>query len=165
MKSSQLIALVDEGLLLQREIDSREKRLKEIEKTLKAYAEVNPTLHIKLKDDEREGTRLLCPGSNCVVPVVFTSDLIRQTLDPKAGDFATISTLAGEHFPQFYGRTVVWTAQHTKASKFDGKAFRAAARELLPDPEAFISACVRKNKDGIPVSQTRVEWAEATPDE
>lgn len=163
MKSSELTKLVDEGVVLQAEIDIREKRLKEIEKKLKAYAEANPALHIRLKDEDREGTRLLCPGSAVVVPVVFTSDLIQQSLDPKASDFETISSLAGAHFPQFYTRVVKWTACHTQKSKFDGKAFRAAARELLPDPEAFIAACVRKNKDGIPMSQTRVEWSEAEP--
>jgi hypothetical protein len=161
MNTTQLRALTDEGLTLKGEIDAREKRLKEIEKQLKAYAEQHPTLHVPLKDEDREGTRLICAGTEKVVPVVFTSDLIMQSIPDGSDKLAEIRGLAENHFGAFYKRTVTFEAAVTKASKFDGKGFRALARELLPDPEAFISACVRKNKDGISVSQTKVAWDEA----
>jgi hypothetical protein len=163
MNATKLKELTDEGLTLKDEISVREKRLKEIEKQLKAYAEANPTKHVLLKDEDREGTRLLVAGSALVVPVVFTSDLICQSFADDSDKLPEVRTLAAGYFGTFYKRSVTWEAAHTKASKFDGKAFRATARELLPDPEAFIQACVRKNKDGIPVSQIRVEWNEAEP--
>ncbi len=161
MNTTQLRALTDEGLTLKGEIEAREKRLKEIEKTLKSYAESNPAKHVPLKDEDREGTRLLVSGSNRIVPVVFTSDLICQTFADDSEKLPEVRTLAAGFFGTFYRRTVTHEAAHTKASRFDGKAFRAAARELLPDPEAFIAACVRRNKDGIPISQTKVAWDEA----
>lgn len=163
MNTTQLRTLTDEGLKLKEEIEVRVERLREIDATLKAYAESKPADHVKLKDEDREGTRLLIRGSDRIVPVVFTSDLISQTLPDKSDKLAEITLLAAGHMTEFYKRTVTWEAAHTKSSKFDGKAFRAAARALLPDPEAFIQACVRKNKDGIPVSQTKVAWDEAEP--
>jgi hypothetical protein len=162
MKPAQLSALVDEGITLRLEIDTREKRLKEIEKQLKAHAEANPEDHVPLKDEEREGTRLLCAGSRGIVPVIFTSDLLMQSIPEGSDKLEELTALAGETLGQFYVRSVAYTAAHTKAGKFDGKAFRAAARELLPDPERFIAACVRRNRDGIPVSQTKVAWDEVT---
>ena len=161
MNTTQLRALTDEGLTLKDEIAVRETRLKEIEKTLKSYAEANPTKHVPLKDEEREGTRLLITGSSRIVPVVFTSDLLRQSLAEDAPDLPHIRALAGDHFAAFYKRTVSFEACQVKAGKFDGKAFRANARLCLEQPEEFIAACVRKNKDGIPVSQSKVAWDEA----
>jgi hypothetical protein len=161
MTKPQLAALIDEGLQLREEIAVREKRLKDIDKALKAHAESKPDQHVKLKDEEREGTRLLITGSKLIVPVVFTSDLIRQSIADNSEDLPEIRTLAAGRLDDFYARTVSFEAVHMKSGKFDGKAFRAAARELLPDPEAFISACVRRNKEGIPVSQSKVSWDEA----
>ncbi len=161
MTTTQIRALTDEGLTLSAEIAVREKRLKEIEKALKSYAESKPDLHVKLKDEDREGTRLLCPGSAKIVPVVFTSDLIKQSIADKSDDLTIIRDLAGDHFSGFYQRVVSFDACHLKSGKFDGKAFRANARLCLDRPEEFIAACVRKNKDGIPVSQAKVAWDEA----
>lgn len=154
---------IDAGLRLRNEIEDREKQLKEIEKRLKAYAEAHPDEHVPLKDEDREGTRLLITGSREIVPVIFTSDLIKQSIDSLSDDLPKIRELAGDHFASFYTRTVTYDAVHSKSGKFDGKSFRTAARELLTDAEEFISACVRRNKDGIPISQTKVSWDEAEP--
>lgn len=166
MNASTLRNLTDEGLALYAEIATREKRLKEIEKTLKAYAESKPDLHVKLVDEDREGTRLLITGTdNRIVPVVFTSDLIKQTIADGSDDLTEIRELAetrtGNFFREFYSRTVTFEATHLKAGKFDGKKFREMARQLLDKPEEFIGACVRKNRDGIPVSQAKVAWNES----
>lgn len=150
--------LVDEGLQLQAEITKRELRLKEIEKALRAHAESHPDQHVKLKDEDREGTRYIAAGMDGRANVIFTSDLIMQTIAENAPTLITISDLAAGQFERFYKRTVTHEAVHTRGNKFDGKSFRALAREILPDPESFLAACVRRDKNGVPVSQTRIEW-------
>ena len=153
-----LTALVDEGLRLQAEITHREIRLKEIEKALRAHAEAHPQEHVPLKDEDREGTRCIVAGESGRANIIFTSDLIMQSIPGNSPLLVPISDAAGEHMPAFYRRTISYDAVHVRSNKFDGKAFRAQARELLPDPEAFIAACIRRDKTGVPVSQTRIEW-------
>src|SRR5436190_6010849 len=161
MTEAKITELVDEGLSLAGEITKKKDRLKEINEALTAWAEANPEAHIKLKDEEREGTQFLCAGTGKTVAVVFTSDLLKQKIAPNSKDLTALQTLAGDHFGKFYKRTVSYESVHGKGNKFDGKAFRAVARELLEDPEKFLSACVRRNKEGMPISLTRIAWSDA----
>jgi hypothetical protein len=154
-----IIDLVDEGTRLRTEIAQREKRLKEIEKSLRTHAEASPDRHIPLKDEDREGTRCILAGTgDNAVSIVFTADAIMQSIPDKSEALIDITTLAAGHLREFYRKVTTYEAVHVKSNKFDGKAFRASARELLPAPEDFITACLRKNKDGIPINQTRIEW-------
>jgi hypothetical protein len=155
---AHITALVDEGLRLNVEIATRELRLKAIDAELKALALARPKEHVKLKDPDREGTRFLAHGTSVILPIVCTADAIRQSFGETDPALPGIRDLGGESFAEFYRRTVTWEAVHVKSNKFDGKAFRAAARQLLPDPERFIKACLRVDKHGEPVSQVRVNW-------
>lgn len=155
---AHIAALVDEGVRLNVEIATRELRLKAIDAELKALALARPKEHVKLKDPDREGTRFLAQGTSVILPIVCTADAIRQSFGETDPVLPVIRDLGGESFAEFYRRTVTWEAVHVKSSKFDGKAFRAAARRLLPDPERFIKACLRVDKHGDPVSQVRVNW-------
>lgn len=151
--------LVDEGRALRAEIATKEKRLKEIETALRAHAEASPDRHIPLKDEDREGTRCLLSGTGeNLVAVVFTADAIMQSIPDKSEKLIDITTLAAGHMKEFYKRVTTWEAVHVKSNKFDGKAFRSTARELLPAPEDFIQACLRKDKAGTPISQIRLDW-------
>lgn len=159
LTDEKLAALVDEGTTLDEEIQTRVERLKQINEMLAAHALSVPSRHVKLVDEDREGTRLICRGTDGVsVPVVCTSDLIAQTLAEGSPQLERVRLAAGDKFPRFYKRAVVFSTTFAKSNKFDGKKFRAAARAELPDPEAFIAACVRRDKEGVPVSAVKVEW-------
>lgn len=159
LTDAEIAALVDKGLALHAAIETNKSRLKAISEQLQAHALTVPSQHIKLVDEDREGTRYLAHGSDDkIVPVVCASDLISQTLAEGSDELGKVVIAAGEKFPQFYKRVVAYVSTFSKSNKFDGKKFRAAARTEIPDPEAFISACLRRNKDGIPVSQIKVEW-------
>jgi hypothetical protein len=159
LTASEITALVDKGCALHAAIEHNKTRLKAISDQLQAHAFSVPSQHQRLVDEDREGTRYLAEGSEGrIVPVVCSSDLITQTLSEGSDDLAKVMTAAGEKFPQFYRRLVTYVSTFSKSNKFDGKKFRAAARTELPDPQAFISACLRRNKDGIPVSAIKVEW-------
>lgn len=160
----KLAALVDSGLQLRKEIDSREAQLKQITEQLQAHAEACPEDHVKLKDEGREGTRLLCAGSTLAVPVLFTSDLIVQNCQADSKEHQRIVAACPPNLlGKFYKRTVVYATLFAPSNKFDGVAFRRMARAVLPDPETFITACVRRNKDGVPVSAVKVLWDSAEP--
>lgn len=155
----QLAALIDEGTRLAKEIETSELRLKAIDQQLKDHALSVPGRHVKLIDEDREGTRLICAGTGGItVPVVCTSDLIAQTLADGSPQLERVRLAAGNKFPSFYKRAVVFTSVFAKSNKFDGKKFRLTARAELAEPEPFIAACVRRDKDGVPVSAIKVEW-------
>ena len=159
LTASEITALVDKGCALHAAIEHNKTRLKAISDQLHAHALTVPGQHIKLVDEDREGTRFLAHGSDDkIVPVVCASDLISQTLAEGSDELWKVVCAAGEKFPQFYRRVVTYVSTFSKSNKFDGKKFRAAARTELPDPEGFIRACLRRNKDGIPVSAIKVEW-------
>lgn len=165
LTEKQIAGLVDAGSAIHQQIASLKIRLKSIDEKLTAHALAVPEQHVKLIDEDREGTRLLCTGSPsnfgsdpAVVPVVLTSDLIAQTLGDSSPQLEKVRAAASNKFQLFYKRVVSYNTVFAKSNRFDGKAFRAAARSEITDPEAFIAACVRRNKDGVPVSAIKVEW-------
>ena len=161
LTEAEIATLVDKGIALHAAIETNKSRLKAISEQLQAHALTVPSQHIKLVDEDREGTRYLAHGSDDkIVPVVCASDLIMQTLADDSEELALVAMTAREKFPQFYKRVVAYVSTFSKSNKFDGKKFRAAARTELPDPEAFISACLRRNRDGIPISAIKVEWSD-----
>ena len=159
LTASEITNLVDKGCALHAAIEHNKTRLKAISDQLQSHAFSVPSQHQRLVDEDREGTRYLAEGSEGrIVPVVCSSDLIMQTLAEDSEELALVVMKAREKVPQFYKRVVTYVSTFSKSNKFDGKKFRAAARTELPDPQAFISACLRRNKDGIPVSAIKVEW-------
>lgn len=161
LTDEELAALVDKGHALSAAIEANETRLKAINQQLTAHALSVPAQHTKLTDEDREGTRFIANGSDGkTVAIVCTADLISQSLPDDAEDkqLAAVKAAAGDQFSRFYKKVSSYVTTFSKSSKFEGKRFREAARASLPDPEAFISACTRRNKDGIPVSQIKVEW-------
>ena len=151
---ASLVALVDEGLQIATRLAADGKRQKEIEALLKNHALSVPGQHAKLVDAEREGTRFLVPGTDGrSVSVVFTSDLLMQTITEGTPNFERIRDFPGRPLAVFFKPTKQW-----EAILDDGKKFRKEARLRLEDPERFITACIRRDKAGTPVSQIKVEW-------
>ena len=148
-------SLVDRGLELRAKIKSLKRELDEIENELAGtglYAG-----HVPLKDPEREGRRFLAHGTRLVVPVIFTADKLMKTFPHESVAHGRIAAIANGHLGDFFEFSQVW------ANRFDdGQKFRQRAAEVL-DKSAppFISACLARDKHGIPKNDTKIAWDEA----
>jgi hypothetical protein len=142
---------------LMAQIARAEKELGEIEGKLKAAG--LDRQHEFLKDEDREGRRWLAPGSSLIVPVVFTADKLMGSFKKDSAAHSQIRTIAAEEFQQF------WKLSQTYENRFDnGKKFRKAADEILgAKAPAFITACVARDKMGVPKSDVKVLWKETEP--
>jgi len=151
------LELVDLGLALRERIAALEKQLEEIESQLIVIARQGE--QVPLKDEDREGRQFLAQGTEATIPIVFTADKI-------IGSFASGSAVnkriytalpEGKSLRLFYLPKTVW-----EMSAKNGKQFRASAEEELgAAAPKFISACVARDKDGIPKSDIKVEWSRA----
>ena len=64
--------------------------------------------------------------------------------------------MAGDFFHDFFSLSQVYESKVK-----DGKQFRSKAAELLgPRAPAFITACLARDKHGMPKSDVKVEWEE-----
>ncbi|HMP82770.1 MAG TPA: hypothetical protein PKA41_08730, partial [Verrucomicrobiota bacterium] len=132
--------LVDRGQQIRFEMKKLAAELRDIEAEiknlgLKASSEGNVE---DLKDHGREGRRWLARGSDRIVPVIFTADLIVGSFTRDSKVHKLIEAAAGDKFRSFF----------KPVNKFenlfdDGKKFRARADELLADEAPrFITACI-----------------------
>ena len=149
--------MVARGLELRREIATRQDELKIVEEQLKQAGLARPEAHLDLADAEREGRQWLAEGCEHTVPVIFTADYIMGSFPDKSPKHLVITTALGERaalLKQFFKVPKTWE------NKFDsGKKFRAHADDLLgKDAPAFITACLARDKDGVPKSAIKVEW-------
>jgi len=154
-----LAHLVTRGIELKAKIEADKAELKAIEEALEAAALADPSKHVPLEDDDREGRQVLMPGaSGETVPVVLESDMIVGTFAEGTAVHAEMMSAFGDRFSMFFRRKTVF--ENTVRG---GKEFRARAREALADeaPRA-IHAATAKDKHGIPKSRTLVAWDRAT---
>lgn len=146
---------VDRGLEIREQMEKLKIELKDIEVRLQHAA-----LHgeqVELQDADREGRQYLATGSDRIVPVILTADMI-------VGEFAANSDRHREIVPRAEGRLNEFFKPVNKfENRFDnGKKFRLRAGELLGlGAAAFITACVARDKSGIPKSAIKVTWDEA----
>jgi hypothetical protein len=158
-QDSLIRADVDRGLEIVDAIAMLEKELGYIEERLQAAGLKGE--QIELNDPDREGRQFIARGSAATVPVVFTADLLFgqfQVDSPIHRRIIQSLTHNGvNHFRTFFRSVRVFK------SNFDsGKQFRTKAGELLgSEAPAFISACLQRDKDGIPKSKVRIEWQRA----
>lgn len=147
-----LRADVDRGLAIVEEIKGLELELEAIESRLEQAGLQGD--QIELIDPEREGRQFLAKGSDAIVPVVFTSDLLVKSFADASAAHAAIETSAEGKLASFFKPVKTWK------TLFDsGKIFRRKAAEILGDEgPAFVSACVQRDKHGIPKSATKIEW-------
>lgn len=150
---------IDRGLVLVAQIKRLEEELKQITTRVERVALCGK--QIPLEDPERDGMQYLAKGSAAIVPVVITADFLRKSFieesEPHLEIRATIDPITLANF---------YTAKTTYERVIDdGKDFRKKAREILeaPKAEAFIKACVARNKDGIPKSAVKVDWQRHRP--
>jgi hypothetical protein len=146
---------VDRGLEIRDAIEKLEVELKDIEVRLK-HAGLNGE-QVDLTDADREGKQFLARGSDRVIPVVFTSDMIIGEFTRSSKKHTEInSVLVAESFKLLQFFKPVQKFENLFGS---GKKFRLHAAELLGDKApAFITACVARDKEGIPKSAIKVMW-------
>jgi len=153
----KLTAAVDRGAAITAEIAKLKTELDSCEQIILFSALLGD--HVDLADPEREGKQYFANGNTVTVPVVFTSDLV-------AGSFAEDSILhnrakevAGLKLSEFYKRKV-----NFELISKSGLAFRrevAATFDAATAPQV-ITACLSRDKNGIPKSQTKIVWDRAT---
>lgn len=146
---------VDRGIEICAELEKLEAELKKIEARLKEAG-----LHgdqVNLQDADREGKQFLAKGTSRIVPVIFTADLIIGEFSASSPKAQMIRTAAHGKLAEFFKPV------NKFENRFDsGKKFRLRAGELLGAAAPnFITACVARDKEGIPKSQIKVEWSSA----
>jgi hypothetical protein len=148
---------VDRGLEIKKQIATLATELAEIEDRLvKAGLEGD---QVELVDPDREGRQWLAHGSEKIVPVVFTADLLIGSFANGSIIHGQMIDVLGDHpLGNFYRRVSGF------AKRFEsGKKFRAHAFEMLGvNAPKFISVCLSRDKEGTPKSQIKIEWDRAS---
>lgn len=146
---------VDRGLEIVTAMDRLEKELKQIEMRItKAGLEGE---QIDLVDPDRDGKQFLARGSDQIVPVVFTADLLTKSFADNSPKHRMIEAASDGCLAQFFAPQTTWSTLFES-----GKAFRMRVAETLAQSgPMFVTACVARDKYGIPKSQIKVEWDRA----
>lgn len=146
---------VDRGLKIYGDIERLAKELEEIEARLTAAALKGN--QVELNDADREGKQYLAEGSEHIVPVVITADALAKTFADDSPTHSRIKAAADGKLTEFYRSKTTWETLIK-----DGKQFRMQAKAILGEAApAFITACVSRDKDGIPKNSIKVEWDRA----
>lgn len=150
-----LAPTVDRGLEIRAQIEALKEELEIIESTLELAARKGE--QIDLEDPDREGRQFLARGTEAIVPVVLTADIIQATFADGSPAHAKIADAALGKLPEFYRPTTTW-----KLLAKSGKAFRIEAAAILgAAAPALITAASARDKNGTPKSQIKVEWDRA----
>jgi hypothetical protein len=150
---------IERGLEIRKQLKQLNAELKDIETRLEEFGLLNPGEHVELKDADREGRQWLAQGLVHVVPVIFTADKLVQSFLANSAQHQTIKLPARGKLGDFYEAVTVYK------NKFDdGKKFRAAADQILGPVLAppFVTACVARDKHGVPKSDVKILWDDAT---
>lgn len=159
-----IYADVDRGLEIVAQMEALKEELKSIEERLQK-AGLNGT-QVDLVDEEREGKQYLANGTAKIVPVVFTADQVVKSFLAESAVHGQIAAAADGHLTKFY------VSRKTYHAVFEtGKLLRRQAAEILGSQgPSFVTACLARDKNGIPKSAIKVEWnraetkkAEVTP--
>lgn len=146
---------IDRGLVLVKLIAELQAELDEITERIEAAGLAGP--HVPLEDKAREGRQFLGAGSNVILPVVITADSLVQSFPDGSPIHDTIKAAAGDHFGQFYRPSNKWETRQK-----DGQKFRELAATVMgKTAPAFITACLAKDKLGIPKNKLVIAWDRA----
>jgi hypothetical protein len=157
-------ALVDRGFELRREIAVREKELDGIVDKLEAagLAAGQAGRHEELVDSARDGTRWLARGSGLAVPIIFTADKLVGSFARDSAKHAAILKALGDQMKELH--RFYRPVQGFESRFKDGKQFRSEADKVLAArAPAFITACVARDKDGIALSDVKIDWDHSEP--
>lgn len=150
---------VDRATVLIAELVKAKDELDMIEARLKAHALAHPEEQQALEDADREGKQYLAQGTELGVPVVITADSLVQSFLPESVVHQRLMAEFPHDYKRFFARVTRYETMQD-----DGKKFRAGVRELLGDrAPAFITACLSRNKDGIPKNVIKVDWKRLAP--
>lgn len=164
---AEIPALTDRVAEINAEMAKLAAEKKGIEARLEAYALAHPELHEPLKDEKREGRRLLLTGSRHRVPIIFSSDLIIGSFRDGSEKHKELLALLCEEMSEseapkalkkFFEPPSKWE------NRFDnGVKFRAAVGERLPKSIAprFVTACTQTSKDGVRKNTTSFDYKQA----
>lgn len=136
----RITRLVDEAITIDREIESKEARLKEIKAQIVAFAEEDGSAHM---EGQGGGTVHISEGSDgSIARVSFPVPKLASSLDPEKKTFAKIKELAGRAFNELFKPVISYDL-------VDG--FRDRASELLEprDAKALIKACTSQSKPRV----------------
>jgi hypothetical protein len=157
-------ALVDRGFELRREIAIRQKELDGIVAKLEAagLAAGQAGRHEELVDAQRDGTRWIARGSGIAVPIIFTADKLMGSFQRDSAKHQTIRTALGDQANEL---TRFYKPVSAFESRFkDGKQFRSEADKVLAArAPTFITACIARDKDGIALSDVKIDWDHSEP--
>ena len=154
--SKSIASLVDRGLEIRGQMECLKDELTSIEAQLEEAGLAGD--QVDLQDPNREGKQFLAEGSELIVPVIFTADLLVQSFTHQSAVHDRVKVAADDKLPAFYSMKTTW-----KMKAKSGKAFRVEAAEILgPKAPAFIAACRDVDKEGIPKSKVIVDWDRAT---
>jgi hypothetical protein len=175
--AEEAVVLTDRLVEIEREVKKLAAEKKGIEERLEAYALAQPEEHQPLKDEKREGRKVMLRGTRFRMPVVFSSDLIIgsfQDASPKhrellaliqksveAEELTTVDEeIATAHsiLRKFFNPPTKWESRFD-----DGVQFReAVAYWLKPEvAAAFVAACRQVDKFGIAKSKTSFDFKAA----
>jgi hypothetical protein len=148
--------LVDRGLEIVAEKARLEAELKDIASKLEGVALVGE--QVELNDADREGRQFLARGSEKTVPVIISADLVVKSFADGGKTYAQLQELAGlVKLRKFYVPETTW-----KAAFVDGKELRKLAAEVLgAAAPAFITACLQRDRNGMPKNKIAVDWSRA----
>jgi hypothetical protein len=154
--SSSVKTLVDRGLSIRARIAKDKEELRLIEEQLEQAALTGE--QVDLVDEEREGKQFLAEGTKQIVPVIITADLIIGSFQKDSAHHTRISEAAKTKLLAFFRPKTVYE------NLFDsGKKFRSQAAEILgEDAPEFITACLSRDKHGVPKNAIKVDWDRAT---
>ena len=144
---------IDRGLEIRAQMEKLAAELKEIDARVKDAALRGE--QIELTDPDREGRQFLATGSSLVVPVILTADMIMGEFSDNGPKHKNILRLvSAKELADFYKPV------NKHENRFDsGKKFRLQASERLgKEAPAFISACLARDKEGIPKSAIKIMW-------
>ena len=149
--------LVDRGLEIIAARKLLDAELDKIVAELEAHGLENAAHHEELADADRDGKRWFANGTAASVPMIFTADKLVGEIGTQSLKRVEIEAAAGKYFRAFFK-----PVSGFKNLFGDGKQFRKHARELMgDDAPAFITACVARDKNGIPKSDIKILWDEA----
>lgn len=171
---AEAAAMTDRLVEIKKQIEDLTKEKKALEERLETFAALQQ--HEPLKDENREGRRVVLCGTRHRLPVVFSSDLLIKSFkegSPKHTELLGLLTpeggLATEELRKqqaetllrkFFAPPATWEALYD-----DGLQFRAVAAEWLPTDLAprFITACVQRDKYKVAKSTTTFDFKAVQP--
>ncbi len=146
---------VDRGLEIRAEILKLAAELKGIEERLEAAGLEGE--QVPLEDKDREGRQWIAKGTKDQVAVIFTADSIVGMFAAGSVTHKAITAAAEGKTSQFFKLT--WVNRFK-----DGKDFRAHALEVLGEKApTLITACLSRDKQGVPRNKTVIAWNEPKP--